>query len=997
MTFLLYGLNSFGTLMLAGAAKYGWDKYQAANRLNGATEDLVTLAKENKLRGRVHGRNWLITDLISKIGTGRGVVVLHGEPGTGKTALIEEIAFRIAEGQIPELMDARVLRLKPKEVIPKGGVVGLTKSVLYGSLQDLLDLIFEQLRECNQKGKRKTILFIDEFHKLFWNKIGYDLTILMNHLPDLDEYGVILVGATSDKNLVNVMKGQNSYEGSPLARRLKDIAVPEMTPKEAIEALQAGRVELGKGRGVDLKEDGVEALVFLIQEHNKNRTTGKFPDKAIKFFEEIAEFAKNRANRHQVSSEDLPVVNAETVSDYLSEISPHQETKRYFVNKFASYRAENGWQKGFFDQFFPLVQTDGSVDSFRPLRNLSQSLNNAMSDATVQTCLVKTNSNLFLRKAVSQMGLDRTQVRSLSVQKLLAFYQRNPEVLPLLKQALAQMGEEVLLLEDTASLLLAFASAEGERQIAASPAAPNPATQHPLPAIGRIMEGVDHLAAQGLAHFENQIGFAIPTAVTHARATAADSPLLQELRSWILRAGNRSILAVSPSSVGELKALQNMGWPLLEVNPESPSESLSPFDVIQWLRAESGAKWVDKLVFFIYRLWKFERDISHADLCYAVFKRLKEECGDSEPTSEALCNAICGASKGGIRKLDVEEMLKKWDLLEKREEISASLSLFSPRLADLLDEALQRDGSLLKLVEADPTKSRYLISLIEKHARKIRKTGVVDFAELKKTFPTPALQNAYLEKMVSDTPGSLVLLSQEDLTPSVEEMMKKFHRKGLAILCVVSPKAPLQNEAESGGVVERVIRQGADFLNRVVPNDRPVPPTPWIDEAFVKYENGPFTQEQFQLFFIDLVQELNRLGKVSLSEEGMKAFMNVYFYLYKLEKNPLSLDRIKRSLAVDLQKEYLGKQAIGEHLFQKFGKTVDVSKKEILYHIDPSSVGVGYRLLQLVRRIVGAALRYLWFPVKVPAALIGKGVKDVGGWMAGGAIFSFVRRLLFGG
>lgn len=255
MSNLINGLLSSSFVVAGGACvgKYVYDEYKRNQSLTNNTENMVELARKGGLRGRVLGRNATIEDLSCKLGMGKGIIVLHGAPGTGKTALIEEIAYRMSEGQIHGLKNARLLRLKTKLILPGQGVINMGKELLYGSMQSTVHNILEEIIKINKEQSEQTILFIDEIHKLFiTNGCQYDFSVFDKYLEDLDRVGLIIVGATSDPNLVSNMQTMDPTALCPMQRRMKAIEVNEMQPQEVILALQPGREALGKERGVDL-------------------------------------------------------------------------------------------------------------------------------------------------------------------------------------------------------------------------------------------------------------------------------------------------------------------------------------------------------------------------------------------------------------------------------------------------------------------------------------------------------------------------------------------------------------------------------------------------------------------------------------------------------------------------------------------------------------------------------------------------------------------------
>ena len=195
--------------------------------------------------------------------------VLVGDPGVGKTAVIEGLAQKILSGDVPEL-------LKNKRVISldMNSVVAGTK--YRGEFEERMKKIVEEV-----KRAKNVILFIDEIHTIISagsSEGGLNASNILK--PSLSRGEVQVVGATT-------MDEYRKYieKNAALERRFQPVVVDEPSEEEAIKMLQGLRDKYEAHHGVKITEAAISAAVKLSARYIADRF---LPDKAIDLLDESA-------------------------------------------------------------------------------------------------------------------------------------------------------------------------------------------------------------------------------------------------------------------------------------------------------------------------------------------------------------------------------------------------------------------------------------------------------------------------------------------------------------------------------------------------------------------------------------------------------------------------------------------------------------------------------------------------------------------------------------
>ncbi|MBP6904865.1 MAG: AAA family ATPase, partial [Candidatus Pacebacteria bacterium] len=234
------------------------------------TRNLTTLAREDKL-DPVIGRDSEIMRIMQILSRRtKNNPILLGEPGTGKTAVAEGLANRIAKGDVSE-------SLKDKEIVSLdlGSLLAGTK--YRGEFEERLKNILKEI----ERADGKIILFIDEIHTIVGAGGAEGTMDAANMLkPALARGELRAIGATTLKEY------QKHIEKDPaLARRFQPVYVEEPTPEDTIAILRGLKEKYELYHGVHITDDALVAAVTLSTRYITNRF---LPDKAIDLLDEAS-------------------------------------------------------------------------------------------------------------------------------------------------------------------------------------------------------------------------------------------------------------------------------------------------------------------------------------------------------------------------------------------------------------------------------------------------------------------------------------------------------------------------------------------------------------------------------------------------------------------------------------------------------------------------------------------------------------------------------------
>jgi ATP-dependent Clp protease ATP-binding subunit ClpC len=241
------------------------------------SRDLTQMAREGKL-DPVIGRAEEVESTIEILSRRtKNNPVLIGDPGVGKTAIVEGIAQRVVNDEVPEtLSDKRVVQLD------LSGIVAGTQ--YRGQFEERLKKVIDEVRE----NSDELILFIDELHTVVGAGAAEGAMDASNMLkPALSRGELHVVGATTiDEYRKNIEKD------AALERRFQPVLVSEPTVEDTIDILQGLKDRYEAHHRVKIREEAIIAAAELSDRY----ITGRFlPDKAIDLMDQAGARVRLRA------------------------------------------------------------------------------------------------------------------------------------------------------------------------------------------------------------------------------------------------------------------------------------------------------------------------------------------------------------------------------------------------------------------------------------------------------------------------------------------------------------------------------------------------------------------------------------------------------------------------------------------------------------------------------------------------------------------------------
>ena len=302
----LIAIGQDGNLYKEDLGKKG-DRKAKQSTLEQYSRDLTALAREGKL-DPVVGRNEEIRRVIQILSRRtKNNPCLVGEPGVGKTAVVEGLAARIVAGDVPfTVQNKRVLTLDLS-----GMVAG---SKYRGEFEERIKKV---LKEVTEDGN--IILFLDELHTIIGAggaEGAIDASNIMK--PSLARGEIQLIGATTIAEYRKYIE-----KDAALERRFQPVTVKEPTEEEAVRILEGIKGKYEAHHHVTITPEAVEAAVRLSSRYINDRN---LPDKAIDLIDEAAASAR----LHAMDAPD----KAKEISDKIRELDWEME-KAIRVEAFA--------------------------------------------------------------------------------------------------------------------------------------------------------------------------------------------------------------------------------------------------------------------------------------------------------------------------------------------------------------------------------------------------------------------------------------------------------------------------------------------------------------------------------------------------------------------------------------------------------------------------------------------------------------------------------------
>ena len=262
------------------------------NALNEYCVDLIKLVLEEKI-DPVIGRDVELEEIAQVLARrNKSNVLLIGDPGVGKTAIAEGLAYKIVNKEVPEyLKDYHVYNLEIGNL--------LAGSKYRGDFEEKLKEVIAALTE-----KGKCILFIDEAHQMKGAGSGSSSSVDFANMikPTLSKGNIKVIASTTWEEY-----NQSFEKDRALMRRFYKLSIDEPTPAIAKDILMGLRIHFEKFHGGDILDEAIETAVDLSVRYQPDR---RLPDKAIDLID-------MSCARLKIKDEDF-VVDKQTIIETIS-------------------------------------------------------------------------------------------------------------------------------------------------------------------------------------------------------------------------------------------------------------------------------------------------------------------------------------------------------------------------------------------------------------------------------------------------------------------------------------------------------------------------------------------------------------------------------------------------------------------------------------------------------------------------------------------------------
>ena len=305
--------------------------------------------------------------------------VLIGEPGVGKTAVVEGLAWRIFKGDVPEtLKDKTIWELE---------IGSLIAGAKYrGEFEERLKAVMKEVS--NSDGK--IILFIDEIHTLIGAGAGGDSSLDAANIlkPMLARGELHCIGATTLNEYRKYIEKDPAFE-----RRMQKVTVDEPTVEDTIAILRGIKDRYEQHHGVEISDDAIIAAVTLSKRYISDRF---LPDKAIDLIDEAC--AKVRM-QIDTMPEELDEVNRKLMQLQIGKVSMKNDDSENAQKRLEEINAEIAELQAKRDELTVKWKAEKSVaekskDIKKQLDTAKLNLEKAMQDADYLTAARLQNQDI---------------------------------------------------------------------------------------------------------------------------------------------------------------------------------------------------------------------------------------------------------------------------------------------------------------------------------------------------------------------------------------------------------------------------------------------------------------------------------------------------------------------------------------------------------------------------------------------------------------------------
>lgn len=305
--------------------------------------DLTAKARQGEL-DPVIGRELQVERVITILSRRtKNNPVLIGEPGVGKTAIVEGLAQRIAREDVPDhLLEKRIIQLD------LAAMIAGTK--YRGEFEERLKKVVDELRQ-----QKNTIIFIDELHLLVGAGAAEGALDAANMLkPALARGELHLIGATTlDEYRKHIEKD------SALERRFQTVTVPEPSLKDTIAIVKGLKSYYEKHHGVSMDDEVLEGAVYMADRYVSDRF---MPDKAIDVIDEAAALVRVKTGRKPSKLRDF-TKQLKNLNEKMEEavVAEDYERAALYKTRISQITEKLEQTKADFEKKTPVVLSDDDV------------------------------------------------------------------------------------------------------------------------------------------------------------------------------------------------------------------------------------------------------------------------------------------------------------------------------------------------------------------------------------------------------------------------------------------------------------------------------------------------------------------------------------------------------------------------------------------------------------------------------------------------------------
>ena len=277
--------------------------------------DLVQQAEE-KLLDPVIGREDEVGRVVHVLSRKvKNNPLLIGEPGVGKTAIVEAVAQHIANKNAGSLNEKRIISLDLNSIVAGTKFRGDFEN----RMQEIISIL---------KQNPDIVLFVDEIHNLVGHS-GQEFGNIFK--PYLSRGEIQVIGATTNKEYRDIFQKEKALD-----RRFQSITVREPTSKESLEILKSISNTYENWHNVKLSSGICEEIISLAERYMTYR---RFPDKAIDILDELCSFYKSKIEqpKHIIDQENV----IEKIRKDMSKVSYVDQYEYYLKIQTAQKKLKN--------------------------------------------------------------------------------------------------------------------------------------------------------------------------------------------------------------------------------------------------------------------------------------------------------------------------------------------------------------------------------------------------------------------------------------------------------------------------------------------------------------------------------------------------------------------------------------------------------------------------------------------------------------------------------